>query len=194
MKISLSILLKLTSASFICLSHAYYSHIPHIISKNSNRQYLNTKFQRSSELKVSNTENILGTGGNEAELRKWFFLNYNKRPDSFVSKSSFDNIQVISEIWKSILISIRVLEKDEDMKQYTSLISFENVGSSNINFENLSFLSELILNQIQSSSPLFQNSFARTIKTIPGPTSNVLVSVDTVRTKKLTVDYEDVDE
>jgi hypothetical protein len=87
-----------------------------------------------------------------------------------------------------------VLEKDEDMKQYTSLISFENVGSTNINFENLSFLSEVILNQIQSSSPLFQNSFARTIKTIPGPTSNVLVSVDTVRTKKLTVDYEDVDE
>ena len=194
MKISLSILIKLISVSFICLSHAYNSLISHILSKNSNRQYLSTKSQRSSELKVSNTENILGTGGNEAELRKWFFLNYNKRPDSFVSKSSFDNIQVISEIWKSILISIRVLEKDEDMKQYTSLISFENIESTNTNFENLSFLSELILNQMQSSSPLFQNSFARTIKAIPGPTSNVLVSVDTVRTKKLTVDYEDVDE
>jgi hypothetical protein len=50
------------------------------------------------------------------ELKKWFFMNHQKRSEIFQYDDVTTHPELLAEVWKSILVSIRVLEKEEDMK------------------------------------------------------------------------------
>merc|ERR1711871_356390 len=52
----------------------------------------------------------------------------------------------------------------------------------------------IVEQMVSDTSPLFQDAFARSIKTLVGPSDTLLVSVETTRCKSRMVDYEDADE
>ena len=87
-----------------------------------------------------------------------------------------------------------MLEKDEDMKEYVTVSSFPSMGASPETVVSVTALVEDMVNRIDASAPLFQDSFARSIKALVGPDDKLIVSIETTRTKSRMVDYDDVDE
>ena len=123
-------------------------------------------------------------------IKKWFFMNYKKRSEVFELKDATSYPELVAEIWRSVLISIRVLEKDEEMKEYVSVHSFPAINASQENVASIKTLVESMSNQIDQYSPLFQDAFARSIKTLTGPSNELIVSIETTRRKSRLVDYE----
>ena len=60
-------------------------------------------------------------------LKKWFFFYYNKRTEvSFINEVSTTN-DVITELFKAILVSFRVMENADENKSHICLYAFPNL-------------------------------------------------------------------
>jgi hypothetical protein len=139
------------------------------------------------------------TSDEVAELRKWYFLNNNKRPDVYIEDAS-SIPQLISEVLKAVLISFRVLEKDKDMRDHTILMAFPNLydASADKVLVIKDALSQIERN-MNVSSALFQPNLARIIdlhipKLSSSYSSSLLVSIQTFRTISPDVQLSDFDE
>jgi len=121
-------------------------------------------------------------------------MNHQKRSEVYAADDASSLPELVAEVWKAILVSIRVLELDEDMKEYVSVSSFPGIQASP---ETVSTVTNIINNlseqMISEASPLFQDAFARSIKTLVGPSDILLVSVETSRRKSRMFEYDDVD-
>lgn len=149
------------------------------------------------QLRSSSTSVTTSTNIDTDEIKKWFFLNKNKRAD--VSASSASTLPGIAvDIWRAILQSIRVLERDEEMNEYVSVVSFPSISNSN------SAAFSAIVDQVKrvaiDSPALMQNNFARSIEmhNMPSAVSSspakIIVSFVTVRSRPTLIDFDDIDE
>lgn len=122
-------------------------------------------------------------------IKKWYFLNHKKRPDVVMSETT-SLTDMMLEIWKAILISIRVLERDENTREYVSVLSFPKLGSSQETTSRVATLIDELSTQLVDASPIFQDNFGRAINYMVGPSDCLLVSIETSRKKPSMVDYE----
>ena len=60
------------------------------------------------------------------ELQRWFLLTHNMRPDdvTIITTSVNDIIQLINELYRQILINIRILESDINQNESMKIIAF----------------------------------------------------------------------
>jgi hypothetical protein len=158
-----------------------------------------TKIDRASavQLRSVTTETNTYSDIDADEIKKWFFLNKNKRAD--VSVSSASTLPgIAADIWRAILQSIRVLERDEEMKEYVSVVSFPSIRDTN----RAAFPAVVEqVKQVAVDSPaLMQNDFARSIEmhnmpsSVSGSSARILVSFVTVRSRPTLIDFDDIDE
>merc|ERR1719473_2020019 len=80
-------------------------------------KFLNPSNPSFTRLNVAAEIPLLSLNERESELRKWFLLNYQRRADTlFVVDSAHNLLDVHAEVWKGVLVSLRVLEKDDDVR------------------------------------------------------------------------------
>lgn len=95
-------------------------------------------------------------------IQKWFFLNYKIRSEVFVaSNTSLTTIDIINEIYKNILISMRVLDNEFEQMEYVSIIAFPSIKNiiSNDDEKNEIILKyETIGNNLLASMSLLSNN------------------------------------
>jgi hypothetical protein len=151
-------------------------------------------------LRLKTSSNTIQTTTNAEEIKKWFFLNHNKRSE--VSLSTAAALPgVTADIWTDILKSIRVLERDEEMKEYVSVVGFPMFTSVSKNFVTVTHVIEQIKIMMRDSPALMQDSFSRSVQahnmeltSTTSSTSILLVSLITVRRQPALIDFDDVDE
>lgn len=130
--------------------------------------------------------------------RRWFLLNHQKRPEVFIStlEKSSGGPSLHSEIWKSVLLSVRVLQKDLAMPNYVSVHVYPNLNEYNVEY--LAQVASSVENALRESSPIFQPNFERKISVYDMPSSvegkNKNVLVISVATKRTSPDVAELDD
>lgn len=135
-------------------------------------------------------------------IRSWFLKTNGRRPEVFFSESS-SKAAVIADAWKSVLTSLRVLESDNSMRDYTSVHVFPGYkmggDSTEAVLNEYAKVSEAMERSLNQSSALFQPSFMRRVEfhikpaTDGSPSNILLVSLDTHRMKSEIMEYDDID-
>ena len=121
----------------------------------------------------------------DENVRKWFLKNNGRRPEVFISESS-SKLAVIAEAWKSVLTSFRIMESDISLRENTAVYAFPNIKLDGTNDEAIlqdyNKITEIILKNLNQSSPLFQSGYARGMEfqIMPGV---LLLCVDIQRVK-----------
>lgn len=132
-----------------------------------------------------------------SKIQKWFILSQGKRAEVFVSDAT-SKASIIAEAWKSILVSLRVLEADVNMPSYDCIYEFVNVKvSPSDDLSDYATIAESVENTMTDLSVLFQPAFSRTIRFLPNPTSggdgSLIMILETMRTKSMTIQFEEID-
>ena len=157
---------------------------------------------------ISTTGSVIVKNGKKENidlLRRWYLLNHQKRTEvTFSNASSIDTM--ITDIWKSILISFQVLDNNFDgTKSFSQLYAFPNMKHE-VDMNEKSFKSlEIKLNHIlKSHKVLFQPDFNYQINFISNnpnsdPSSSSLpldlsfiVLIDTYHTKEDFTAFNDI--
>ena len=121
----------------------------------------------------------------DESVRKWFLKTNGRRPEVFISESS-TKIAIIAEAWKSVLTSFRIMEGDISLRDHTAVYAFPNIKLDGTNDEAIlqdyNQITEVILRNLNQSSPLFQSGYARGMEfqIMPGV---LLLCVDIQRVK-----------
>ena len=164
----------------------------------------------ASRTTLYSTENGAGTSLSVKEkvdadfVRTWYLKNFNQRPDvnvHFGMESSMP--ELLSEIWKAILVSVRVMEKDQDMGQYKALTVFPDLADS-LDISDPAILASIEnmvegIDEVQPSL-LLQPNFKRELRCHVLPASDrnekplLVLEVDTRREYKPTPDFSDIDD
>ena len=134
------------------------------------------------------------------DLRKWYTLNYQRRVEVEVSKALLLT-DINTELWESILRSLRVLEEDQTSMNYNSLHAFPQIILTATNadkvLDDLKSLSNGIIED--QMSQLFQPNFNRSIDvlvrpvTASGNDATVVIVVNTRRLKPKFADFSDIE-
>lgn len=132
-----------------------------------------------------------------SKIQKWFILSQGKRAEVFVSDAA-SKASIIAEAWKSILVSLRILESDVNMPSYDCIYEFVNMKvSPSDDLSDYVKIAESIERTMADSNPLFQPAFSRSIRFLPNPTSggenSLIMILETMRTKSMTVLFEEID-
>jgi hypothetical protein len=144
------------------------------------------------------------THASSDSIRKWFLKTNNRRPEVFISEASTKSA-IIADTWKSVLTSLRVLEKDETMKDYTAVFAFPKLSVSSYASPSAAIaefekISEAVERHLNESSPLFQPTFKRKVQFHIQPDESgsgpgtLLMSLDTRRVKSTILEYDDIDD
>ena len=137
----------------------------------------------------------------EEGIRTWFLKTQGRRPEVFLSESA-SKVAVVADAWKSVLVSLRVLESDPTTRDYTAVFAFPQCpveGSADTVLADYAQVASAIERSLNESAVLFQPSFLRRIEfhVKPGAGAGgkpvLLLSLDTRRSKAETLDYEDID-
>ena len=132
-------------------------------------------------------------------IRLWYVKKFNRRPEIVVADSATTLSDIVVEAWKAILVSVRVMEKDQNLSNFRSLTVFPQlkVGpEDNANLEDV----ESLVAQVGSifDSYLLQPNFKRNISCrviADGPQGPlVMIEVDTGREYAPTPDFDDIDD
>jgi phosphopantothenoylcysteine synthetase/decarboxylase len=75
-------------------------------------------------------------------------------------------------------------------QEFVSVLAFSKFKTTATAVDAVTSLVQNISKHMEESSPLFQNAFARSMKTLIGPNDTLLVSIETSRIKSRMVDYE----
>ena len=59
-------------------------------------------------------------------IRLWYVKKFNRRPEIVVADSVTTLSDIVVEAWKAILVSVRVMEKDQNLSNFRSLTVFHN--------------------------------------------------------------------
>jgi hypothetical protein len=136
------------------------------------------------------------------QLRTWYLLSYNRRPEVYVAEAK-EPTEIVNEAWKSILVGLRVLQKEPQQNQFTALHVFTQFDSTSLE-EELSFFeaaATAINENLNASAYIFQpfisheiKFYIKSIEFEPGVESKFLVMLaDSVRTQPDYLDYDDID-
>ena len=60
----------------------------------------------------------------ESFVRQFYLKEYNRRPDVSILYEPCSIPELVAEVWKAVLISVRVMEKDQELADYLSLTVF----------------------------------------------------------------------
>ena len=130
-----------------------------------NKKNCNIVLKQSSTTTTTNDNELI----NEKEIQKYFLINDKQRPEIFISSNNNYN-EIISEIWKNILISVRILdnnnnnENNEEINDYLSVLCFPNLKINNNNDkEKYEKIASNIVDVINNSVELFQPDIVRKI-------------------------------
>lgn len=138
----------------------------------------------------------------EEKVRSWFLMNEGRRPEVFLSDSA-SKAAVVADAWKSVLVSLRVLESDPTTRDYTAVFAFPRClidGPADTALADYAQVAGAIERSLNESAVLFQPSFMRRIEfhVKPGPDASapgiLLMSLDTRRAKAETIDYDDIEQ
>ena len=129
----------------------------------------------------------------DESVRKWFLKNNGRRPEVFISDSS-SKIAVIAEVWKSVLTSFRVMESDISLRDHTAVYAFPQIKLNGADDETIlqdyNKISEIILRNLNQSSPLFQSGYARGMEFQIMPGALLLcVDIQRVKSKQTLTDW-----
>ena len=134
-------------------------------------------------------------------VRNWYLKQYNRRPDVSILDKTCSLPEFISEVWKSVLISVRVMEKDQDLSNYLSLVVFSGLDADVENSATLRLIESAVADISKSqSSLLLQPNFRRALKCRVLPPSDrtakpiLILEVDTKREFAPTPDFSDIDD
>lgn len=137
-------------------------------------------------------------------VRTWYLKKFNQRPDVNIHTGAACGMpELLSEIWKSVLVSVRVMEKDTDVCQYKALTVFQDLaGSMDITDPEILASIESMVGDIDEVQPslLLQPNFKRELRchVLPAGERNdkplLVLEVDTKREYKPTPDFGDIDD
>jgi len=153
-----------------------------------------------SALKMTSTL----TSETERELQKWYLIRENKRPEIYVSDAQTSN-QVIAAMWRSVLISVRILDGDLQQLDYVSLTVFPqfNSAAGENTVPILQSLASEVLSTvltptlpadtppITTSMDLFQPDIARSVKVFEF-NGLLCLALESYRTKSKDLNFEDL--
>jgi hypothetical protein len=130
-----------------------------------------------------------------SKIQKWFILKEGKRAEVFVSDAA-SKASIIAEAWKSVLVSLRVLEADVTMPSYDCIYEFINVKAPD-DMSEYETIAKSLEDSLLKSDPLFQQAFSRKIRFVPDPIAlgdgSLLMILETSRTKSMMVSFEEID-
>ena len=134
-------------------------------------------------------------------LRKWYTLQFQKRAEVVVSDAATVS-SAVTELWKAILVSVRILEKDQMLGEHVSLVALTqyavDASSAAVELERFQGIAASI--NADQSSLLFQPNFKRTVSAIlkpplgDGVPACIVVLVDTKRIAPELVEFDDIDD
>ena len=132
-----------------------------------------------------------------SKIQKWFILKEGKRAEVFVSDAA-SKASIIAEAWKSVLVSLRVLEADVTMPSYDCIYEFINVKvKASDDMSEYDTIAKSLEDSLLKSDPLFQQAFSRKIRFIHDPIASgdgsLLMILETSRTKSMMVSFEEID-
>ncbi len=134
-------------------------------------------------------------------VRRWYLKEYNKRPDVNILDELCSVPELIAEVWKAVLISVRVMEKDQDLSDYRSLTVFTGLQADIADATMLQSIQSAVAEIDKSqSSLLLQPNFKRTLtcRVLPPsertPKPVLILEVDTRREFSPTPDFSDIDD
>ena len=132
-----------------------------------------------------------------SKIQKWFILKEGKRAEIFVSDAA-SKASIIAEAWKSVLVSLRVLEADVTMPSYDCIYEFINVKvNASDDMSEYDTIAKSLEDSLLKSDPLFQQAFSRKFRFIPDPIAlgdgSLLMILETSRTKSMMVSFEEID-
>lgn len=146
--------MKLRILIFILCGHVLlcFQHSPWRVQRKSIKTITDsTKLSMSTDLlKSSSTE--------EEILRKWFLLKNQTRCEVTLSKST-SIPDLITDVWKAILISYRVLKNDETNKKYTALYAFPKLDLQDVDMGSIQALEKNLNERIGGLRLLLQPEF-----------------------------------
>ena len=146
--------------------------------------------------RLGSTISNFDTSTSASRLQKWYIIDQGKRAEVFVSESA-SKASVIAEAWKSILVSLRVLEADVEMPTYDCIYEFVNMKiKSADDLSEYKKIAESIESTLIKSDPLFQPAFSRKMRFIANPTTgsdNLVMVLETTRTKSMMVIFEEIE-
>lgn len=198
-----------TFLSFLSTRHSFNSltkiRLPNLIKLANAGSGLDTASTKASDdLSLKPTSDFkypkFSSPENSEIMRKWFLLNYQKRAE--ISHSTAETTdEIISDIFKSLLISFQVLNNVDESKTFSQLQVFPNVPSAPA--DHFKKIESIINELIQSYKVLFQPDFdyniifllnnpASTTATLPLNLSLVVLT-DTVNTKKEFTAFYDIE-
>ena len=139
----------------------------------------------------------INTCDREAEIRKWFLLTHNLRPDSiYVADEVKTLVEANAEAWKGVLVSLRVMEKDEDMRDHVSIFEFSSLKDLEKNPDQFRGQMEQLTTALNRSAPIFQPGYSRefvvdVMDTPETGKTSLILGVVTMRTTPAKVSLDD---
>mmetsp|Transcript_27792 Transcript_27792/g.26609 ORF Transcript_27792/g.26609 Transcript_27792/m.26609 type:complete len:756 (-) Transcript_27792:447-2714(-) len=173
-----------------------------ILQSSSRGRFTSSPLKRS--LTGSVTSTILSSVVSDYEettqekLQSWYSKNRGRETEIFVSNADSKS-SVIAEAWKSVLISLRVLDDDVNKTFFSSTYVFENIPVNSSSVHEYSKISQSISKSVYEASPLFQQEFERTLEFIVDPIDgqdggNLMMISETKRSKPKALDFIEVDD
>lgn len=185
------------------------SDSPNILPLSSPVSSLGRKIgSRSTNLHSSVTDDVLLDGtvtmfdtDLQDSIRKWFLLNENRRAEVYLSPSTTTGT-VLGDMWRAILLSVRVMHDAAEIPLYNSVHAFPNYKVKSPTEEDLAFFQEAARQAetyLTQSSPIFQPNFQRSLSFTYMPTSEggagmLLFSVTTRRIKIDIANFDDFED
>jgi len=178
--------------SIISINTYIFNNNKVFLKRNSKNIHSSTLYQSNSNTLVVNSDNDII----QEKLRKWFLLNYKVRPEVYFTSVN-DLPTLMNVISESILLSLRVLQKDSDTSDFVSLHVLNDLN----NFENtlLNTIASSVQGYLNESSPIFQPNFQRSVKFYPIPTdftdkAKFMLAIETRRIQDDLADFDDLNE
>lgn len=179
-------------------------------SKSYSNVWLNSllnsqQIQSTTNLNVAQLPGVLTLHEREDELRKWYFMNHNRRADSlYIVEDANTLLEAHAEAWKGILVSLRVLEKDDSEREQLTIFEFPNINSDEQDLAQFMVQMETLSQNLNRSACIFQPNYMRELsisekKSIDQETgksqTSFILAIDTYKKgpKKLSVEEDFLD-
>jgi hypothetical protein len=154
---------------------------------------------------LQSTKEVLIDDQQADAIRKWFLIYHQKRGEVVFSDAK-NSREFITDVWKAILVSFRVLQNNEGSKTHLSLYAFRNFKKDQMSLDVLqSIVSSvnhtirrcrlLLQPEYEYSATLFINQEQNGGSNLGLPTGlELLLLVETVRNKPELSSFDDIEE
>ena len=170
------------------------------------KSLLNLKqIQSTTNLNVAQLPDVLTIHEREEELRKWYLMNHNRRADSlYIVDDANTLLEAHAEAWKGVLVSLRVLEKDDSTREQLTLFEFPNINSDEQDLAQFIVQMETLSQNLNRSACIFQPNYMRELSILEKQSINIetgnsqtsfILAIDTYKTgsKQLSIKEDFLD-